>query len=378
MLKRLPAVLTAMLLTVATYAIAAEVRNDHPTTYTVKRGDTLWDIAGRFLKKPWLWPEIWQANPQVKNPHLIYPGDQLSLVYVNGRAQVRADGPRVGEAIDTIPLARIQPFLKQLTVVNDIKNLPYVLGLEEDRLLTSAGQVVYVRGMGDAQPGQLVSVVRPMVVYGVGAAVFEGDSNYSRAGVSLLDYRGREDHHHWSSVEPLSKRERHGKTLGYELMRHATAEVMRLQGEVTVLLLRDEGRDVRVGDRIVPLETAPYDSRFMPHPPASLPPGAKVLAVTDGDSIAGPNVVVALNVGASNGIDNGTVFSIWHEGPRRKDSIKHSDSWSAQADKVEMPDDYLGHVMIFRTFDKISYGLVMESIRPTKVNDVLRHPDATQ
>lgn len=378
MLKRLPAVLTAMLLTVATYAIAAEMRDDHPTTYTVKRGDTLWDIAGRYLKKPWLWPEIWQANPQVKNPHLIYPGDVLSLVYVNGRAQVRGDGPRVGEAIDTIPLAQIEPFLKQLTIVNEVKNLPYVLGLEEDRLLTSAGQLVYVRGMTDAQPGQLVSVVRPTMHYGVGAAVFEGDTNYSRAGGTLLDIRGNEEHHHWSSMEPLSKRERHGASLGYEVVRQATGEVTRVQGEITVLLLRDEGRDVRVGDRILPLETAPYDSRFMPHAPSSVPPGAKVLAVSDGDNAAGPNSVVALNVGSMNGVNNGTVFSIWHDGARRPDIIANRGALKAKMDKVDMPDDYLGHVMVFRTFDKISYGLVMDGIRPARVNDLLKHPDATE
>jgi len=120
MLKRLLAVTAAMLLTIATAAVAAELAGDHPTTYTVKKGDTLWDIAGRFLKKPWLWPEIWQANPQVKNPHLIYPGDVLSLVYIDGKPVVQAQGQQIGEAVNTIPLADIEPFLKQLTVLDDI------------------------------------------------------------------------------------------------------------------------------------------------------------------------------------------------------------------------------------------------------------------
>src|SRR4249920_2947823 len=137
MFKRLLAVLTAMLLTLATYAYAAEMVQDHPSTYTVRKGDTLWDISARFLKKPWLWPEIWQANPQVKNPHLIYPGDVLSLVYVNGQARLVSDnnnGPqiKVGEAITAIPLSEVEPYLKQLTVVADPKSLPYVVGLEED------------------------------------------------------------------------------------------------------------------------------------------------------------------------------------------------------------------------------------------------------
>src|SRR6476469_10212048 len=93
-------VVAVALLTVTAYAAAVEVRGDHPDTYVVKRGDTLWDIAGRFLQKPWLWPEIWQANPQVKNPHLIYPGDVLSLHYVNGQ-------PRIDVATDGGPQVRM-------------------------------------------------------------------------------------------------------------------------------------------------------------------------------------------------------------------------------------------------------------------------------
>src|SRR5207344_1139024 len=111
MFKRLLAVLTAMLLTLATYAYAAEMVQDHPSTYTVRKGDTLWDISARFLKKPWLWPEIWQANPQVKNPHLIYPGDVLSLVYIGGRPYVSGPQVHTGEPVSTIPLGDIEGFL---------------------------------------------------------------------------------------------------------------------------------------------------------------------------------------------------------------------------------------------------------------------------
>ena len=106
MLKRLLAVAAAMLLTFAGAVVSAELRAGHPTTYVVQKGDTLWDIAGKFLGQPWLWPEIWQANPQVENPHRIYPGDTLSLVYVDGEPRITSTGmqPQVGDAINTIPL----------------------------------------------------------------------------------------------------------------------------------------------------------------------------------------------------------------------------------------------------------------------------------
>src|SRR6476661_3316815 len=139
------------LLTVTCYAAAVEVRSDHPDTYTVKRGDTLWDISARFLKRPWLWPEIWQANPQIRNPHLIYPGDVISLAYLD-RVGVRP-GPRTGAAITGVPLSDIEPFLKNLRVVDSVESMPYVVGIEEDAGHAIGGQVVYVKGV-DAQPGQ--------------------------------------------------------------------------------------------------------------------------------------------------------------------------------------------------------------------------------
>src|SRR5690554_5823277 len=152
------------LMTVATYAAAQTMRGDHPDTYVVKRGDTLWDIAGKFLQHPWLWPEIWQANPQISNPHLIYPGDVISLAYLD-RVTVQ-QGPRdVAQPINAIPLSDIEPFLKDLRVVDDFEQLPYVVGLEEDRLRGSEGQVVYVRGLSAATPGQRYLVVRPTVRY---------------------------------------------------------------------------------------------------------------------------------------------------------------------------------------------------------------------
>src|SRR5678815_3957884 len=157
--QALRTVFVVALLTIATCSAAVEMRGDHPDTYVVQRGDTLWDIAGRFLKRPWLWPEIWQANPQVRNPHLIYPGDVLSLAYLDRMAV--QEGPRNGAPINAIPLAAVEPFLKKLRVVDDFEQMPYVVGLEDDRLRASEGQVAYIRGIAGAQAGQRFAIVRP-------------------------------------------------------------------------------------------------------------------------------------------------------------------------------------------------------------------------
>ena len=151
MFKCFRTVFAVAVLTVGTYAAAAEMAGGHPDTYVVKRGDTLWDISARFLKKPWLWPEIWQANPQIQNPHLIYPGDVISLAYLD-RVAVQP-GPREEAPLNAIPLSDIEPFLKDRRVVDSFEGLPHVAGLDEDRLRSSGGHNIYVRGLDGAQPG---------------------------------------------------------------------------------------------------------------------------------------------------------------------------------------------------------------------------------
>jgi hypothetical protein len=367
------------LLTVATYAAAVETRGDHPDTYVVQRGDTLWDIAGRFLKRPWLWPEVWQANPQIKNPHLIYPGDVLSLAYLDRLGM--QPGPRVGAPINAVPLAEVEPFLKNLRVVDQFDQMPYVVGLEGDRLRSSQGQVAYVRGLAGAQPGQRYAVVRPTQRYTrldrtQCCDLFHSDD---------LDFRGRrliDFENYWTNaLTPDNGNE----LLGFELMQVNAGTITR--GEVggieaSTLLLDAEGREVRVGDRLIAVDAQPYDLQFFPHPPKQqLEYGrARVLAVADMLTSGGPHDVVALSVGSREGVDNGTVFSIWRVGSNAVDKIEYgadrSENTIAEGSKVRLPDEFAGHVMVFRTFDKVSYGLVMDSIKPSRVGYELKHPDA--
>lgn len=378
--RGLRTMLAAALLTVATFAAAVDLRGDHPATYVVKRGDTLWDIAGRFLKRPWLWPEIWQANPQIRNPHLIYPGDVLSLAYLD-RIGLQA-GPRNDGPLNAVPLSEVEPFLKDLRVVSSIDHMPYVVGLEEDRLRSSQGQVAYIRGLDGVAPGQRYLVVRPEKRY----------RHLDRAGYCCdlfqsedLDPRGqhmREPGTMWSNWVFPSK---NTEFMGYELMTQTTGTVTR--GEVggiqaSTLLLDSEGREVRVGDRLVPVDAQPYDLQFFPHPPKlQMDYGRlQVMAVADMLTSGGPHDVIAISGGTAQGIDNGTVFSVWRRGnsvtDRVRDGLDRDEDVTLFEKKVRLPDEFAGHAMVFRTFDKISYALVMSSVKPTRVGYELKHPDA--
>ena len=381
MLKRLRTVCAVALLTVGTYAAAVETRGDHPDTYVVKKGDTLWDIAGTFLKRPWLWPEIWQANPQIQNPHLIYPGDVISLAYLD-RVAVQ-EGPRAETPVTGVPLSEVEPFLKNLRVMDQFDQLPYVVAIEEDRLRANNGHAVYIRGLEGAQPGTRFAVIRPTVEF---TRLDRGEVCCDIFFKQDLDFRGARvfaDYENmWTSAITPDRGQEH---LGYELRQVTTGTLSQVEGnghDVSTLVIDGEGREVRAGDRIVPVEAQPYDLQFFPHPPKQeFKYGrARVLAVADLVQNGGPRDVVALSVGARDGIDNGTVFSIWRVGSNVPDRVEYgmnrSEDLFSDASKVRLPDEFAGHVMVFRTYDKVSYGLIMSGIKPTKIGFELKHPDA--
>ncbi|TFZ43090.1 LysM peptidoglycan-binding domain-containing protein [Stenotrophomonas maltophilia] len=376
MLLRFRTVVAAAMLTVAAYATAVEVNGGHPDTYVVRKGDTLWDIAARFLQKPWLWPEIWQANPQIANPHLIYPGDVLSLAYLDRVTVATQPGPRQDAPIDAIPLAQVEPFLKQLSVVDSIEQLPAVAGLEEERLRATSGHAVYVR-LADAQLGQRWAVVRPTVRYAQPKPTEDLTANGDVTPGSGNLWRD------YSAPNP-----RRG-VLGYELAQVATGTITqvaggKVQASTLVLDKNEGGREVRVGDRLVPVEARPYDLQFVPHVPATSVEGVdvRVLAVTDMFTAGGPRDVIAISAGRSQGVDNGTVFSLWRPGRHVADRMKYptssrtDEALSGTVGRVVMPDEYAAHAMVFRTFDNVSYALVMQGVKPVRVGYNALHPDA--
>lgn len=378
--RGLRTMLVAALLTVAAYAAAAELRGDHPDRYVVKRGDTLWDISARFLKKPWLWPEIWQANPQIKNPHLIYPGDVISLAYLD-RVAVQP-GERKESPVNAVPLSEVEPFLKDSRIVSSLDNLPYVVGLEDNRLRASRGQVAYIRGLEGAAPGQRYLVVRAEKRYRMLERAGMCCDLFQSQDLDARGHHGLDDGTLWSNaVFPTGNTE----FLGYELITQTTGTVTR--GEVagiqaSTLLLDSEGRDVRVGDRLLPVQAQPYDLQFFPHPPKQQAEYGRltVMAVADGYKFGGTHDVIAISGGAREGIDNGTVFSIWRRGTKVSDKVAsgldRDEDFRPGGKGVRVPDEFAGHAMVFRTFDNVSYALVMSSVKPTHVGYELKHPDA--
>ena len=387
MFRKFRTVIAAAAFIVATYAAAAEMTGPHPDTYVVKRGDTLWDISAKFLKKPWLWPEIWQANPQIKNPHLIYPGDVLSLAYLD-RVTLQA-GPRNEAPIGAIPLSDIEPFLKNLRVTDSFEDLPRVVGLEDDRLRSSGGQLVYTLGLEGAQVGQRFAILRPTLRYTNTRFLSNGefvtyqedlDFRGKRLGSQTIDWDRS-----WNSAM-LDTGAQLG-LLGYELAQVSVGTLTRgvMPGsDTSTLTLEGNGHEVRVGDRLVPVEAQPYDLQFIPHVPAVPQPEGRlqIMAVANGMTSSGPRDVVAISGGSREGIDNGTVFSIWRKGSDIIDrhdnpNTSHPNETRRGKGDLVLPDEYAGHVMVFRTFDKVSYGLIMEGTKPSRVGYTLKHPDAT-
>lgn len=382
--------LLAALLVFAVAAPAQDnaLRDDHPQEYVVQKGDTLWDIASRFLRSPWLWPEIWHANPQIDNPHLIYPGDRISLVYVDGEPRLTLDrgerptvklSPRVRreanpEAITTIPLSAIRPYLRDVRVLSEeeIEGLPYIVTHREQHLLAATGGETYARGL-NAEPGTRVIIARPGHVY----REVQSEPPHTEVGTWEVGggdtVSGRLDR----AFEKVAFWEDESRVLGYEVLTVAEGEVIST-GDPTTIRITANRRESKAGDVVLVSEGINYDPRFMPNAgPADL--NAQVIALADTFYGAGQYQVLALDKGASDGVGVGHVFRAYRPGERIRDKIAHPSGdmetlFHPDDARVTLPDTYAGEVMVFRTFDHISYALVMEAEQPVQIYDRLEAP----
>ena len=377
----------ALWLTGIVMAQDVSVRSDHPEEYVVVKGDTLWDISGRFLDKPWQWPAIWHANPQIENPHLIYPGDVISLVYVDGMPQLRlrrggaetvklSPSIRVSDrddAIKAVPFESIAPFIRNLRVISpeEFENLPYIVANEEARLTATYSDQTFARGL-DAQVGEEFVVMRLLSIYDR-----LGNPPEIRRVMPKDDWKQVPNvwDRHESIHNPVSPWNRRPKNpVGYEMLEVSRVRVTKA-GEISSLDILRDRTEVKPGDFILPANDPGYENTFYPSAMDSIPPGLRVLATSGQKSGVGLYQIVSISGGSNQGLKPGNVFSAFSKGPVVDDRTGYRWGSFAKDAEVQLPDVYDGLVMVFRTFDEISYGLVMSGSRVVEEFDHLRHPD---
>ncbi|MEW8090026.1 MAG: LysM peptidoglycan-binding domain-containing protein [Candidatus Thiodiazotropha endolucinida] len=337
--NKLIGVISGLLLSFSVLAAEHVALNpSHPERYTVVKGDTLWDISSMFLRDPWLWPEVWYVNPQIENPHLIYPGDEIVLTYRDGRPVLQLSrknslSPRVratplDQAIPTIPIDAIAPFLTRPYVVdeNELEKAPYIVHFLDDHIVGGAGISYYARSIMEERPIQY-AVVRPEKPY----------------------------------KDPDT-----GEVLGYEALYVGTSELKRT-GDPAKLLLTSSDMEAIIGDRLIKEQEDEPLIDFQPRVPEN-PIEGRIISVLNGVTQIGQYNVVVLNKGANVGLEAGHVLRILQGGEAIRDIVK------GRGEKVTLPLEEAGHLMVFRTFEKVSFALVMDATKPLHVLDWVRTP----
>lgn len=357
----------------------ADLTPNAPDEYTVKSGDTLWAISGVFLTSPWRWPELWGMNLQdIRNPHRIYPGQQLYLDKSNGRATLRtrqsasADGQPGGTvrvsprtrfesladaAVPTLSPQTIEPFLAEALIVDEsaFAMAPRIVATQEGRVLLSRGDRAYARGVYSSK---------------------EGGKPLSDAKGEPLDYRV------FRNATPL-KDPSTGEILGYEAQFVGKAELVR--GESTANVTGKDGKvssetvpatinivsskeEMRVGDRLAPEPPRELVS-YVPRAPATQIEGQIVSLYGSAVRYASGNQVVTINRGSRDGLERGHVMAILHSGERVTD---RTDSARTQ---IRLPNERNGLLIVFRTYEKLSYALVLQVSDGVKVGDRFTNPN---
>ena len=368
---------------------------DRPDEYVVQKGDTLWDISARFLQEPWYWPTIWRDNPQITNPHLIYPGDVVSLKFKDGQPMltVSASGMMVNgrnvklspvvrshdrdDAIPSIPVDAIQQFLTRPRIVTDeeMDDWPYVVSSYDEHMVSGSGNKLYVRGLSED------STETRYALY--------------RKGPAYINPRKDKD-----------------KILGYEAL-YLGDVVIEKWGDPASAIVTLSKQEILNGDRLVVESDEAANNEFIPSTPLR-DIDANILSVIDGVAEIGQYQIVVVDVGDSDGVEVGSVLGIYQSGKIVKDKtatdikfkkenekieidpdesiggiIDHFRNVKRDFDKsdfvgylgrpnakpelVELPAEYAGVLMLFRTFENVSYGLVMEAVSPIHVLDSVRN-----
>jgi hypothetical protein len=329
---------------------------EYPQTYIVQEGDTLWDISSVFLRDPWYWPEIWFKNPQVENPHLIYPGDTLAIVYIGGERRVQllsrgeqgsvlsetAGGlqvvkinPRVrtqsiDATIPSIPIESIRHLLERPMIIDEEKldNSAYVLSSLDNHLINSISDKLYVRKLDTSSGTGRYHIYRP--------------------NRPLYD--------------PITN-----ELLGYEALYVGESKLLR-RGDPASVRVTNSEREILRDDRVMPLDHHQFERDFYPKPPSTDVHG-EIVALLDAISKSGAYQTIAINLGNRDGIESGNVLRVLRNGDIVPDKRETDPNFV-----VRLPDEQIGIAMVIRSFEKMSYALIMEADMPISVSDYVESP----
>jgi hypothetical protein len=360
-------------------ATTSDLQADAPDNYVVVPGDTLWGISTRYLKDPWRWPELWKMNQsQLRNPHRIYPGEVVVLERLaNGEVALRVDktaarmSPRVraenreAQAIQTIPTSAIEPFLSKPLIVgaNELDKAPQIIATEEDRVVLGNGNIAYVQGVDPK------------------------DSHW----------------HIYRRGDPLIDPETN-QTLGYVAVYAGEAALVK-GGDISTVRITTAAQEVLRGDKLLPVSEEVPVLSYVPHSPEA-PVAGRIISTYGGLSESGPLAIVALSKGTRDGLEVGHVLALYRDqkstrydqrtqplfgrtGPTGNDGriayypaeltgrdapLFKRPAPIRASDFAKLPSERYGLVLVFRTFERASYALVMQASRPVGVSDIISNP----
>ncbi len=369
--RTLTGLIAFLLFSLNVWADELKINPSHPDQYTVVKGDTLWELSGKFLTHPWQWPELWSHNTQIKNPHLIYPGDTLYFSMVNGKPQLslsRSELPQaqttpnstcvlkeedykygrknfavsedgkvlpcireadLKQAIRLIPTETIASYLTSPKVVdeNEFNNAPYVVGFAGEHIIVGIGDRIYVRSITE-QNNLSYTIYRP------GSAYISAET---------------------------------GEILGYEAQYIADASLQQ-PGDPATLAITKANLEIRAGDRIMPNVEQDVALNYFPRPPEQSIKGS-IISVLGGVSQIGRYNVVVIDKGAADGLLVGHELNIYKSGKIVSDAYS-----PIKNDVVNLPDEVAGTLMVFRPFERVSYALVMQADQALHVLDKVKTP----
>lgn len=327
---------------------------EHPQTYIVQKGDTLWDISSHFLRDPWYWPEIWYKNPQVTNPHLIYPGDELAIIYVGGEKRIqlikrgetgealsstgmkivklspRIRAQSIDASIPSIPIESIRQLLAKPLIINeeDLANSAYVLDSRDNHLANSINDTLYVRKLDTSSSNGRFHIFRP--------------------NKPLVDTAS-------------------GEVLGYEALYVAEAKLER-RGDPASIRVTSSAREILRDDRVLPIDNSNIERDFFPRSPKHNVNG-RIISLLDGISQVGQYQTVVVNLGLRDDIKIGNILQVDRTGKVVIDRNEEEANF-----KVKLPDERSGLIMIVRAYEKMSIALIMEADNPIRMNNKVHTP----